>query len=271
MTNLVLHLGVHKTGTTHFQSRCQNSRERLIQHGVGYLDLAYTRKHITSQLNDHFSLGDDLRSYFDSCSTVLISDENITGSIGKPSDRTLYKSPGFRVHNLVSSYPFHEVSLHLTIRNPEKYLVSRYFEYLRHFKFMPIQEYYDEIFLRDFSWTPLVKCIEEYVGLKANVTSFEDIFTHEDQYIKKLLGLDVELNPASNEEEVRRSKLSLETYEILLQAAKHYEPAIVKRLVNLFTNNRQFSTETQMKPFSKSLSDQLTKNYEKDKQALGLV
>lgn len=271
MKNLILHLGVHKTATTYIQSRLYNSSQVLSSCNTGYLGLKKTRQYVTKNLGARFNLVSEVEEFLNTYDTMLVSDENILGGTGKLVSGLIYPDAAKRVDNLLRSMATKDCSLYVTIRNPEDYLVSRYCEYLRHYKFLTILEYLDEFDIKNFSWVPLVKSLEKCVGKKINVITFEQLLSDEDKYLSGLTGCSSTLAPADESPSVRRSKLSAEAYDVLSLLARHYPPHMTKKLIVMLDNNKQRSFATPLKPFSDGLSKQLKLNYEKDKQALGLV
>lgn len=274
MTLTILHLGVHKTATTHVQSRLYNSMDELNDAGIGYLGLDDTRRMVTSQIRkSHAKVesSSELKEFLEGYNDILLSDENFLGGTSKPENSILYEDAPKRLKAVLNSISADNISLHLTIRDPESYLVSRYCEFLRHYKFMPIHEYLDALFLREFSWLPLIRAIEHATGQQVHVSTFERMFEDEQQYFDTLLGRRIQLADATDNPHVKRSKVSNEAYEILLETSKHFPGHVIRKLMNMMTNNKQFTKKTPLKPFGESLSAQLKENYEQDKKALGLA
>lgn len=268
---LLLHLGVHKTATTHFQSRLFNSISSLQEVGVSYLGLEQTRKLITSKLFWEGEIEKKLCNFFNQNEFSLISDENIIGGTDKIKNELIYSDVVNRLKSLLDKLPVDLFAVHLTIRDPESYLISRYCEYLRHYRFMSVSEYFDNFSLKSFSWLPLIHAIEMAAGKKVQVTLFEDIFNDENAYLKKLTSVDINFAKASEGASIRRSKISLESYRILEHLADHYPRHMTQRLVNMMDNNQQRTKSNPLEPFSPELSRILKENYEADKKALGLV
>lgn len=267
---MIIHLGVHKTATTHFQSRLYNSIPTLAQAGVGYLGLDKTRELITSKIFGNFKIEDSLEKLLNEEKRLLISDENIIGGTDKLRSELIYPDATSRLNFLFNKIPVDICDVHITIRNPEDYLISRYCEYLRHYKFMSISEYFDSFDLKIFSWMPLISAIENVTGKNVQVTLFENVFDDEDAYLQKLTGVDINFAQASEGASIRRSKISLESYRILEHLADHYPRHMTKRLMNMMDNNPQRSKTTLLKPFSKEITAKLKENYARDKLELGL-
>ncbi|KAA0019012.1 hypothetical protein F0A16_06555 [Salinicola corii] len=272
MEKLILHLGVHKTATTHFQSRFWNSREKLAKKEVSYLGLNETRAFFTSQIGaKKKEIKAEAKLFVKAAKCGLISDENILGGTDKPKGTSAYKDAEGRLGQFLDLVGVDRIETHVTIRDPEAYLISRYCEYLRHYPYLNIGEYFDEMFVRDFSWVPLIEIIKKVTSSEPVVTTFESIFENEEEYLKKVTGVDLEFEPASVSHSVKRSKISQEAYDILSLVAEHYPGHMVRKVLDTIDRNRQLSKSSPLKPFSKSLSEHLKERYEKDKEVLGLA
>lgn len=268
---VVLHLGVHKTATTHFQSRLFNSKKKLEESGVCYFGLDETRALITSRIGSDDDLYKSIVPKVKGCKKLLISDENIIGGTEKIHSPLIYPDVEPRLKFLLNAIPVELDSVHITIRDPESYLISRYSEYLRHYGFMSVLKYFDEFDIKNFSWMPLVNKIEEVTGKQVHITPFENLFDNEEVYLKNLVQEDIDFNPASSGAAIRRSKISYESYRILENLADDFPKHMTKRLMNMMDNNKQKTKPSAFKPFSQGLLSQLKENYQTDKAFFGLA
>lgn len=269
--NLILHLGVHKTATTYFQSRLYNSSEILKDNSIGYMGLEDTRKYITSRLNEKLNVSNELADVFGSSKSVIISDENIIGGTERITSELIYPDVAKRLNALRMKTKFKKVEAHITIRDPESYLISRYCEYLRHYRFISIGQYFDGFDLKKFSWLPLLNSIEDALGCKVNVTCFENIFDDENGYLNSITKLNASYAVAGEGTSITRSKISLESYRILEHLADHYPAHMTKKLMNMMGNNKQKGKPNPLRPFSDEISQQLKINYERDKEQLNVL
>lgn len=269
--NLILHLGVHKTATTYFQSRLYNSSSLLRDNSIGYLGLEETRKFITSRLHEKIKVSNELNEIFDSSRFVIISDENIIGGTERITSELIYPDVAKRLKALQIKTRFKRVEAHITIRDPESYLISRYCEYLRHYRFISIGQYFDSFDLKNFSWLPLLRTIESVLGCNVNVTCFENIFDDENAYLNSITKLNGSYAVAGEGTSITRSKISLESYRILEHLADHYPAHMTKKLMNMMGNNKQKGKPTPLRPFSDEISQQLKINYERDKAQLNIL
>lgn len=271
MENLILHLGVHKTATTYFQSRLYNSKKMLRDNGVGYLGLDATRQCITSRLHDKIEMSEELKDIYRNSHSLIISDENIIGGTERITSPLIYPEVENRLNTLKGKIGHSKIEAHITIRDPESYLVSRYCEYLRHYRFISIGKYFDGFNLSEFSWRPMISAIERALGTKVKVTCFEGIFDKEDEYLRSITKLNKVYSPAGEGSSIKRSKISLESYRILENLADHYPAHMTRKLVNMMDNNKQKGKSTPLRPFSDEICQQLRNNYEADKKELNLL
>ncbi|MDH2373914.1 hypothetical protein QD228_08710 [Cobetia sp. 3AK] len=200
--------------------------------------------------------------------TIIISDENILGGTERITSQLIYPDVVNRLKALKVKTKYKDIEAHITIRDPESYLISRYCEYLRHYRFISIGQYFDSFELKSFSWLPLLNAIESTLECKVKVTCFESIFDDEDKYLNSITNLNESYAKAGEGASIKRSKISLESYRILEHMSDHYPAHMTKKLVNMMDNNKQKSKATVLRPFSEEISQQLKINYERDKSKL---
>lgn len=271
MNKLILHLGVHKTATTYFQSRLYNSINILNEYSVGYLGLDDTREHITSKLHQNSQIPSSVMKRIEKFDTFLISDENILGGTDKINDSLIYPDVEKRLLSLINKFEYNQVEVNLTIREPESYLVSRYSEYLRHYPFISMAQYFENFEAHKFSWLPLVNKIEDALKCKVNITLFESVFKDETKYLNSITNLNIEYMPADEGASIKRSKISNESYRILEHLADHYPSHMTKRLIAMMANNKPKGKHTRLQPFSPEVSTILKNNYLHDKEKMSLI
>lgn len=254
---VLVHLGVHKTATTYIQSRLQNSINLLEKSGVIYVPLAEVRENITERLKQGRKPSTAfLNRHTTSNKRLLISDENILGSLLPPTSLKLYNNPGERVALLVDWLKGNEIELCLTVRKPSSYLISRYIEYLRHGDYIDFKEYYRKINFNQFSWNYLINDIKNETGLSVTVQKFEEIFAanNEENYLASLTGLPkLKLKEANKGNDIRRSAISQQAFDIVKLFAMNYPSSKVKDLVRLLDNAEQTSTSKPLQLFEDDL------------------
>lgn len=267
---IILHLGVHKTATTHIQSRLWNSREKLLNHGIQYIGLGQLREIMTSKLGGGHTASDimtALTPYLDA-EKLVISDENILGGTDMPESKKLYSGAGSRLKILLSALHQYEITAHITLRDYADYLISRYCESLRHYKFRNFNGYYRNTDFSTISWLDLLNDIRVAGCKNLVVSDFNFAIRSNDDYFSRMLGVDFQLEEATDSAATRRSKMSLETIRILNALNKHYPPQLVKKIMNMMDNHKQISTSTPFNPFKEEDLARLKANYSEHMQQL---
>ncbi|MFG6137172.1 hypothetical protein [Halomonas sp. B23F22_10] len=263
---VVLHLGVHKTATTYVQSRLWNSLEELERNRVNYIGLNSLRKRLTSRLGDaSFGKKDvfDALYPFLNCDRLILSDENILGGTNAPRYQAFYPWAKERFKKVLRGLEGCEVEVYVTLRSFPEYLISRYTESLRHFKFFTFEDYMSGIDAKNISWLPLLDDLLAAGCGKIFVNDFNYVVSG-DEYIYRLIGKEVELNEASQGSRVRRSKVSNEAYEILKLYGSIYSDQSTRRLISMMDDHPQHTEATPFMPFTENQLFELNTKYKKE-------
>ncbi|CAA0124417.1 Uncharacterised protein [BD1-7 clade bacterium] len=164
-SELHLHLGVHKTATTHLQQVLSINRGK--QEEFVYIDNDSFREsftHANRFVDDRHA--EAINAYLKTfvalkSKRVLISEENI---IGEPKDifgsKDLYPRAAERLAKLgefVSGFDTH--TIWLSVRSMDTFLPSIYCEYLRHWPYKSFDQVLDGQYQQ--SWVPLIKLVAE--------------------------------------------------------------------------------------------------------------
>lgn len=267
---IILHLGVHKTATTHIQSRLWNSREKLLSHGIQYIGLNELREIMTSKLGGGRSASEIVTALapFMDAEKLVISDENILGGTDMPGSKKLYSSAKDRLSVLVGALNQYKITAHITLRDYADYLISRYCESLRHYKYRSFSTYYKNTDFAAVSWLDLLDDIRAAGCNNLIVSDFNYAIRNNDEYLSRMLGVDFQLDDATDSASTRRSKMSLETIRILNALNKHYPVPLVKKIMNMLDNHKQISPVTPFNPFDEDVLERLKANYSEHMQVL---
>lgn len=266
---VILHLGVHKTATTYTQSRLWNSKDELASSGVNYIRLAELRARLTSKLGGSQFTSQDVFNVlypYLNCKRLIISDENILGGTDAPRKEKLYPKAKWKVEKLLSGLEGFDVVIFLTLRNYPEYLVSRYSESLRHFKFICFNEYMSNLKRENISWLPLLEDLAG-TGCKIYVNDFSYVIKGE-SYLQHLVGKKIKLEEASQGSKIKRSKITQEAYEIAKFYAETYSDTTVRKLINLMDNHPQEKKATPFMPFSEQEMESLSLRYRQDLEVI---
>jgi hypothetical protein len=260
-----LHLGVHKTATTHIQSRLYNSRELLKQQGISYIGLNEVRQRVTSKLNEDRFGADDITEAlqpFMNYDYLLLSDENIIGGTNKPKSNSFYPDARQRLEKLLRALTGHEIWVYLSIRSYIPYFISRYAESLRHFRFHDFDRYYEQVDFEAISWKDLIADIQAAGVHQVTVADFKSQLEREEAYLAMLTGgRGIALAAADENPSIRRARFSQQGYEVVRYFAWLYGPSSTKKIMAVLDNTRQETRATPFMPFSEEQQTALSNRY----------
>lgn len=132
----IIHVGVHKTGTTFFQSVFRRNIRSLRDKGIAFLPPKLIRKGFVRDCvyKGKVEAGRIwLEEHTKGCHTLLICEEKLLGKYYEISDGFPYKKSGELVGNLVRMLPEgSEIHLMVSIRDYSQYIESCYLQYLKY-------------------------------------------------------------------------------------------------------------------------------------------
>ncbi|WP_162619623.1 hypothetical protein [Salinicola peritrichatus] len=263
---IALHLGVHKTATTHIQSKLWNSRRTLTENKINYIKLSELRKNVTSRLhNEDFGKKDilDFLLPYMNCNRLIISDENIIGGTNAPRKQLLYPRAKYKIKKIVDALKGYEVEVYITLREFSEYLISRYSESLRHYKFCLFEEYLEDIEFQNISWLPLLEDVSSIGCKKIYINDFEFVL-NEKKYFELLLGKGLDLAEANQGAKIRRSKLSQQAYQVAKLYSELYSKKTTKKLIHMMDENPQDTAVTPFMPFSSGEREFFSRKYKRE-------
>jgi len=265
---ITLHLGVHKTATTHIQSRLANSMDMLRINKLDYIPLYKFRKGFTSQLHKRsYGLSGFQKAFPDSTAAehLILSDENILGGVKNIGEGLIYKNAQKRIKKVLTLFKGYDVRIFVTVRNYSDYYVSRYVESLRHHSFNSFEAFYSQVKLSELSWLDTLNQIKSVSNVPISVVDFNDLISNETGFFEKLLGVKgLQLSPPKSSQSVVRAKFSLEAYEIIKLYAETYSVESSKKLAGFFDVNPQKEHTTPFSPFYPEFKQILDDKYRQD-------
>jgi len=264
---ITIHLGAHKTGSTHLQSRLEKSQYILNPNGISYIPLNTFREKFKKFKNNSEPLIQSLKSYMNS-QHVLISDEQILGNMLGLYNGT-YPLVKRNLQSLLAEFKGINIEFHLTIRNYEDFFISSYFEFLRQQEYINFTRFFRNINRIGFSWVDLVNEINSAGAENLIISEYKNIFENEDLYLYTLLGrTDLSLEKADSKPSIRRSRLSKEGYDVLNYVARKYSPLATKSAMWALDSCTQSTSSNRFNPFSVDQSVLLSQQYIADLEAL---
>lgn len=215
MTDLIdiaLHVGAHKTASTHLQRYLTQQREALRKGGCVYFGPAQTR-HKGVQLGVHLGLSDakarngaDIPTHLRRMSRgkrLLLSEENLLGSLldktGKMSQPSLYSTAAGRLAKWVRDFAPHRVHMFLCVRDPAAFLVSSYSQSLMGGTICGWQQFIENMTFRYVDWQGLVTDLTATCGAASfTVWRYEDYAQLGPELVTRLAGTDLGLSPRAS-------------------------------------------------------------------------
>jgi hypothetical protein len=200
-----LHLGVHKTATTHLQHSLRDSREALVAAGVRYYgpDSLRLRGRSIEQMfglgksgRQRRSVADQIAFLAKSGHRILLSEENFAG---RPIDgngaivRPVYPLASERVRALAAKLAAEEVAfdLFLSIRSPATYVTSSYSQALLGGYFTAPAEFAARNPPTSIDWTGFVRSLAEIPHLRRFIVwRYEDYAAVLPEILNAMMGFE---------------------------------------------------------------------------------
>lgn len=187
---LHLHLGAHKTATTHFQKVLEVNRH-LYRPDISYVSMEEFRRNLKwkSGRVDFEVCGLYLDEIKELNSTVIISEENLIGeSTDIYKDLFLYSRLKRRVGSLAKfTQNFDEIEVWFSVRSLDSFLPSIYCEALRHHRFKKFKTVYSQNYSQ--TWLRVVKSIRQvFPTARINVVRYENYVSVLPSIIMRVFG-----------------------------------------------------------------------------------
>jgi hypothetical protein len=280
MDRLIIHLGLHKTGTTAVQRFLEDNAVKLRRGGVAHIPLERMRKEITPLFHEAGEgSGDAARRYLEGfpAPTVILSDENILGGTNDVPTGQFYPAARRRVTAVLEALGETEVHLVVTLRDPAQLLPSMYAEYLRMRDFVDFDAYAAKLDLTSLSYWESFGWLR---SLPPNVTAH--ILAYEDRFgrgvagvaatiLKLALGSSVGFDLRTFYEGKIRTSFSAEEIELATLVAVKAGGKIARLMLrNMGDHNARFG-ERRYSPIEPSVAAALTQRYEEDLARFGML
>lgn len=266
---VALHLGIHKTATTHFQSRMSASKSLLELKGIKYIELGKLRKILTSQFSRMSAY--DIKSLFDQFGghkRVIISDENLVGGIAQPRGPGFYNNTFIKVNKLIKAFGADSVDVVIVFRDYGDYMISRYSESLKHCEYCSFDEYYKNLNLNKNLLEIIVKDILKAGVKELKVFDFNDVIKSPNVFFDTMMGERVELLEAKRSNNVVREKMSNEMHDIVCLTHKMFQGDMSQRVMKLLDSGEKRSLSNDFMPISYSEKKELSQKYKIDFEAI---
>ena len=267
--HLHLHLGAHKTASTHFQYMLQMIG-RHSPPGVLIPAGATIRKEITHAnrflIPDHQS---DLRALLsqilsEESRSIVISEENLIGEAKDFFDcDNLYKNSRVRLEAFAGLLPKSQnMTIWFFIRSLDSFLPSIYCEYLRHWRYRSFSSVLNGNHLQ--SWVPVIDTIQSiFPNAQINIVDYHQYHKVFPRILSEMTGVSEESLPRPLKViRPRLSKLSVRAASILPNhlpfSLRHKTVDMVSHLSRLAGYSKPFS------PYSAQKIKRLRDRFERD-------
>jgi len=197
---IALHVGAHKTATTHLQRSLQSNRRALRDVGVAYLPPHHYRKTLADFLRK-VTEGQKPADLWDSSEPlvmsaaeghprVILTDENILGQLPRiAKEDRIYPWGRYRVATTLAALGRFQAQLFLSVRNPASFVQSAYSESLIHVPYRDFDKFCAPFSTPDLRWSVLVDEIRKRLpDVPLTVWRFEDYPDIRSRVAEELVG-----------------------------------------------------------------------------------
>ncbi|MEM0950195.1 MAG: hypothetical protein AAGK37_22580 [Pseudomonadota bacterium] len=184
-----VHVGAHKTASTHFQKMLRRNEDRLRASGTTVLLPRELRKGAIPMQkiaagalkSDPVAIDAGSAAFWDAiagASNVLLSDENMLGSAHNMSMRKIgkfYPDGHVRLHRLLSGLGISEATVFLAIRDPAHFFVSAYSQRVTSRGYVRFDSFLGELDVCTIYWSEFVERMKTCPGVgRLVVWRYED-------------------------------------------------------------------------------------------------
>jgi hypothetical protein len=269
LLKLHLHVGAHKTATTHFQYVLE-ANQHLYHSDIKYIRMKELRNNLRwhNGCIDIASCGTYLDKIMTSSPTLVVSEENLSGET-----KDIYKQQFSYsdIENRLASFKgftqgFDEIEVWFGIRSMGGFLPSIYCESLRYGGFKKFEEVYAKNYTQ--IWLPVIKSIRHvFPSSRINVIKYENYSASLPSIIERIFGENKNWEYLEGE----RPRPSMNHYACNMMEVgaclipQKISPYVVQGLSNLLDNN---GMGHKFAPFNENQMDEFLNIYLKDIKAI---
>lgn len=271
-----IHLGSHKTATTHLQDIAEKHCDELSAMGIQFIPRSDLRKKKVLANPGHFHWRHKLNGWpllrafhkriqplLDQNKTIVLSEENFLGCSEDLLSSIFYMNADKHLQTLHSLSQSNATSLFLAIRPQSEIIPSAYVEAIRskppRRKFSCIKK---EILNNPPSWVTLIQSITEKVpGTPLSIWTMKDYLKNKETILSHLFGVDFppfeDIRPPS-----KTKSPSAEAIKKIEEIEAGVSKKEYQRQVTLIVEKDQ--GKTKFTPFTEEEITLLTKQYDED-------
>jgi hypothetical protein len=276
MRHYRIHIGVHKTATTHLQDHLENLRLHLATSNTKFVPRAQMRNSkiasllkneaSTNFLNSflkqtHWNIG--LGNIFCKQQEIILSEENLIGNVDGLFSTPIYPNLEARLLRLSKFLKNDKFCLFLSIRNFAEILPSAYSEYLRHTnKLDGFDKIRAHVLSNPPSWLSFVERIKTVLpSTELKLWTFESYIKNNAKILSEISGIEIKNLTATPEtkDTARLSTLTINQIEKIQPSLPHWKKKSIKK--NLIHTN---DYSEKFDPLSKNEKESLSFLYDKD-------
>ena len=277
-----VHIGAHKTATTHLQDTLEAIQPILVQRGldaINHREFRRAGQRLVSLRNWRvWAGGRILREAFRACleplragpDRVILSEENFLGFPRSIVRAKPYQSAGLRLRALAALNAEAPLHLFLTIRRMDAFLSSAYAQVLRsHPAKTPFNELKPVWIAAPPRWTDIVRRIRRAApDAPLTIWRYEDYPAHRSEILGKLCGTRIDELP-----EVPRPEVTMRPSATAVLAAEALDPAMPlngwrRRVETLYREAPVGEGSPPYAPFDEAERERFADAYEADCAAL---
>jgi len=274
--DVLLHLGVHKTASTHLQKSLRTNEAFCTRVSVKFLPTIEYRKFLSPleiQLKNGGDLGllsssyqEKIKSEANEHQRLILSDENIMVLALPLGEKGLYPNSINRIRRTRKLIGPEPIKVYLSVRNLGSYLPSVYVEFIRHFKYISFAQFLAMAKIDNLSWFSLVKRIRNILSPSdtLSVWTYESYAKSHDFVYMSLLNVD-DLTGFEPLQSKARAGLSAQAVYFVEEAIKVGKIDRAKKLIieaqNKFPRGR---LDQAYQPLSINQINLLSENYKRD-------
>ncbi len=280
MERLVIHLGLHKTGTTAVQDYLESNSSELLKRGAAYISLERMRREVTPL----FYYPDDekrdaAKRLFHSFPTrsLILSDENIAGGVDDIAEGALYPVARHKLTATIEAFTDLEIHVIVALRNPVELIPALYSEYLRFFDFVSFQTYVANF---DVASASLWDTFGWIRSLPSNVTTH--IIPYETRFgggvpkvaatiVRAATGTSLGFDFRSLYEARARVSFTAEEIELATLVQNKSNGRVARLLLNSIDDAAARFGESRFSPIDGAMATRLSQRYEDDLAKFGIA
>lgn len=195
---IILHLGAHKTASTHFNRLLRKNSHLTKEHSVTVPKKDEIRSLITRRLSggnlkDSGPMRDEVVTALGQGGrTLFISDENILGTPNRlVQNGVMYPAAGKRVRAALRLLGQQPVELMLAVREPASFAVSSWGEAMRSWGYLDFRSFIGADPMSALRWTQLARRIlAAQPGIRLTIWTFESYRDRTRALLGEVLGTD---------------------------------------------------------------------------------